>query len=184
MNKITLILAAAFGLLLTGCAGVPPMLGGSPSASALTYTPGQAQQAQQVMLGTVVAVQPIAIAASSTATMPGGALGALAGGYVGSRIGNGNGSKVAAVLGAIAGGLGGEAATNAAYRQAGYQVTVKLDSGQTIALAQAADAALRPGERVEYVSGGYGQPARVLPLQATQGSQPTTRRCISPCQAA
>ncbi|MHB1669242.1 glycine zipper 2TM domain-containing protein [Thiomonas sp.] len=174
MNKIILIAAAAFGLLLlTGCAGVPPIMGGSPSASALSYTPGQAQQAQAVQLGTVVAVQPITIAASSTATTPGGALGALAGGYVGSRIGNGRGSIITGVLGAIAGGLGGEAATNAAYRQAGQQVTVRLDDGQLIALAQAADVALRPGERVEYVSSGYSQPARILPMPAaSQGSQP------------
>ena len=164
MKKIFIIAAAAMAVLLTGCAGVPPALGGSPSASALSYAPSQAQQAQQVMLGTVVSVQPITISGPSSATAPGGLLGALAGGYVGSRIGNGNGSKVAAVLGAIAGGLGGEAATNAAYRQAGQQVTVRLDNGQLIALAQAADVGLERGERVEYVAGGYGQPARVLPM--------------------
>ncbi|SCC95248.1 putative lipoprotein pcp [Thiomonas sp. X19] len=171
MNKIILIVAAALGLLLTGCAGVPPMLGGSPSASALSYTPGQAQQVQAVQLGTVVSVQPITISAPGGATTPGGLLGALAGGFIGSRIGNGNGSKVAAVLGAIAGGIGGEAATNAAYKQRGVQITVAMDGGGNFAVTQAADVQLYVGERVEVV-GGYGQPARVLPLQATQGSKP------------
>lgn len=164
MKKFLLVAVAALAVLLTGCAGIPPMMGGTQTSSALGYTQGQAQQAQQVMLGTVLAVQPITIAASSTATMPGGALGALAGGYVGSRIGNGRGSIITGILGAIAGGMAGQAATGAAYRQAGYQVTVRLDNGQLIALAQAADVALRPGERVEYVAGGWGQPARILPM--------------------
>ena len=164
MKKIFIIAAAATAVLLTGCAGVPPMFGGTPSSSALNYTPGQAQQAQQVMFGTVLAVQRVTIGAPSSATTPGGLLGALGGGYVGSRVGNGNGSKVAGVIGAIAGWLGGEAATSAAYRQAGQQITVKLDNGQVIALTQAADVGLHRGERVEYLSGGWGQPARVLPI--------------------
>ncbi|MHB1700898.1 MAG: outer membrane lipoprotein [Acidobacteriaceae bacterium] len=159
MNK--LVIPAILATLLTGCAGVPPMLGGAPSSSALNYTPGQAQQAQAVQLGTVVSVQPITISAPDSATGGGGLLGALAGGYVGSRIGNGNGSKVAAVLGAIAGGMGGEAATNAAYKQAGVQVSVKMDGGGVFAVTQAADVPLTIGERVEVV-GGY--PARVLPM--------------------
>ena len=169
MKKIFIIAAAAMAVLLTGCAGVPPMLGGAPSASALSYTPGQAQQAISVQFGTIIAVQPVTISAPGGATTPGGLLGALAGGFIGSRIGNGNGSKVAAVAGAIAGGLGGEAATNAAYRQAGVQVTVRMDGGGDFAVTQANDVPLTVGERVE-VTGGY--PARVLPLQATQGSQP------------
>ena len=48
MKKIFIIAAAAMAVLLAGCAGVPPMLGGSPSASALSAQPG-----------TVVAVQPV-----------------------------------------------------------------------------------------------------------------------------
>ncbi|SCC94946.1 putative lipoprotein pcp [Thiomonas sp. X19] len=165
MNK--LIIPAALAMLLTGCAGVPPMFGGSPSSSALAYAPGQAQQAQSVQLGTVVAVQPVTISAPGGATTPGGLLGALAGGFLGSRVGNGNGSKVAAVIGAIAGGLGGEAATNAAYKQSGVQVTVKMAGGGDFAVTQAADVPLTVGERVEVV-GGYGQLARVLPMPATE----------------
>lgn len=164
MNK--LIIPAILATLLAGCAGVPPILGGSPSASALSYTPGQAQQAQSVQLGTVIALQPVTISGPSSATTLGGALGALAGGYVGSRIGNGNGSKVAAVAGAIAGGLGGEAATSGAYKQAGVTVTVKMDGGGNFAVTQAVDVPLTIGERVEVV-GGYGQLARVLPMPAS-----------------
>ena len=161
MNK--LIIPAILATLLAGCAGVPPMMGGAPSSSALAYAPGQAQQVQAVQLGTVVSVQPITISAPGGATTPGGLLGALAGGYVGSRIGNGNGSKVAAVLGAIAGGIGGEAATHAAYRQRGMQITVHMDGGGDFAVTQADDVPFKVGERVEVI-GGYGQPARVLPI--------------------
>lgn len=171
MKKIFIIAAAAMAVLLTGCAGVPPILGGSPSASALSYTPSQAQQAISVQFGTVVAIQPVIISGPSSATTLGGALGALAGGYVGSRIGHGNGSKVAAVAGAIAGGIGGEAATGAAYRQRGMQITVHMDGGGDFAITQASDVGLHVGQRVEVV-GGYGMLARVFPLHASQGSQP------------
>lgn len=164
MNK--LIIPALLATLLAGCAGVPPMLGGAPSSSALAYAPGQAQQAQQVMFGTVLAVQHVTIGAPDGAATQGGALGALAGGYVGSRIGNGHGSIVTGILGAIAGGLGGEAATGAAYKQAGVQVSVKMDGGGVFAVTQADDVPLTIGERVEVV-GGYGQLARVLPMPAS-----------------
>ena len=50
MNKIILILAAALGLLLAGCAGVPPMLGVSPSASALSAQPGTVIAVERVIL--------------------------------------------------------------------------------------------------------------------------------------
>jgi outer membrane lipoprotein SlyB len=39
-------------------------------------------------------------------------------------------------------------------RQQGLQITVRLDSGRTIAVTQAADEAFRPGDRVRVLSGG------------------------------
>ena len=165
MNK--LIIPAILSTLLAGCAGVPPFMGGASSSSALTYTPGQAQQAEAVQFGTVISVQPVTITAPSASAMPGGLLGALAGGFVGSRIGQGNGSKVAAVVGAIGGGIAGEAATSGAYKQAGVTVTVKMDGGGDFAVTQANDVPLAVGQRVEVV-GGYGQLARVLPMPATE----------------
>ena len=169
MSKKTFaVLALAAGL--GACAQVPPGMGGGYQSSALRYSPGQAQQVQSVQLGHVLAVQRVIIRAGAGNQALGSGLGALAGGYVGSRIGNGNGSKVAAIIGALAGSMAGNAAAQGAYGQPGLQITVQLDHApawqpQTIAITQAADVPIRVGEKVEILTTGYGQPARVVPLQ-------------------
>ncbi len=153
-------------LALGGCAGVPPGMGGQYQSSAYNYSTSQAQQVQQVQLGTVLAVQQVTIHASQGVTGVGSTLGAVAGGFVGSRVGNGNGSAVGAVVGALAGAAGGNMVAGSAYQQPGLQITVRLDNGQTIAVTQAADVSIHPGQRVELLGSqyGWGQPARVVPI--------------------
>jgi outer membrane lipoprotein SlyB len=165
--KPTLILSTfAAALSLGGCAGVPPSLGGGYQSSAYSYTPSQAQQVQQVQLGTVLYVQNVEIHADQGVTSTGSALGALAGGFVGSRIGQGHGSAVAAVIGALGGSAAGNMVAGNAYQQPGLQITVKLDNGQVVAVTQAADVPVRVGQRVELLGSqsGWGQPARVVPI--------------------
>ncbi|SCC94393.1 Outer membrane lipoprotein pcp [Thiomonas sp. X19] len=160
------ITALAAALALGGCAGVPPGMGGQYQSSAYNYSASQAQQVQQVQLGTVLAVQQVTIHAGQAETGGGEALGAVAGGFVGSRIGQGTGSAVGAVVGALAGAAGGDLAASKAYAQPGLQITVRLDNGQTIAVTQAADVPIRVGQRVELLGSqyGWGQPARVVPI--------------------
>ena len=156
-------LAAA--LALGGCA-MPPTMGGQYQSSAYNYSTGQAQQVQQVQLGTVLAVHRVTIRAGQGVTGTGSALGAVAGGFVGSRVGQGTGSAVGAVVGALAGAAGGNMVAGSAYRQPGLQITVRLGNGQTIAVTQAADVSIHPGQRVELLGSqyGWGQPARVVPI--------------------
>jgi outer membrane lipoprotein SlyB len=155
MRKLLLpiLLAPVF---LAACANP-----GVPDASALGYTVQGSQQAQAVQFGAVLAIQPVLIAQNSTGI---GTLGgAAAGGYLGSRIGNGNGSTAMAIIGAVAGGIAGSAAEGAATREQGLQITIRLDSGQVVAITQAADVQLVPGQRVEVIGNLYGGKARVLP---------------------
>ncbi|SCC95088.1 Outer membrane lipoprotein pcp [Thiomonas sp. X19] len=160
------ITALAAALALGGCAGVPPGLGGQYQSSAYNYSASQAQQVQQVQLGTVLYVQQVTIRAGQGVTGAGSTLGAVAGGFAGSRVGQGTGSAVGAVIGALGGAAAGDLAAGKAYQQPGLQITVRLDNGQTIAVTQAADVPIHAGQRVELLGSqyGWGQPARVVPI--------------------
>ena len=168
MHKIktkTKILTAAIAVaLLAGCASLPPGMTGQYPNSADTYTPGQSQQVQQVQLGTVLSVRSVQIAATGTETGTGSALGAVVGGLLGHSVGGGNGKTLATVAGVVGGGIGGNLLAQRAYTQPGLEVTVKLDDGRLIDVTQAADVPITPGERVQLISGYYGQPARVVPI--------------------
>lgn len=159
LKTVAILSVVATTALLAGCANP-----GIPESSALNYSTAQAGQLQQVQTGIVIAMARVNIAPSSTGvgTLGGAAAGAIAG----SSIGQGRGSEALGVLGALAGGIAGSAAEGRALAQAGYQITIRLDSGQTVAVTQAADVHVSVGQRVEIIGGGYGAgPARVLPLR-------------------
>ena len=156
MRPSLLPLFLAPALLLSACANP-----GVPESSALGYSTSGAQKMQSVQFGTVLAIQPVLIAPNTTGI---GTLGgAAAGGYLGSRIGGGNGSVAAALIGAVAGGIAGSAAEGAATRQQGLQITIRLDSGQVVAVTQAADVGLAVGQRVGIIGGMYGGKVLVIP---------------------
>lgn len=157
LSAVTLSLTIA---ALAGCANP-----GIPESSALNYNTAQAQQMQQVQMGTVISIIPVNIAPATTGV---GTLGGAAAGYaLGRDIGQGSGSAVASIIGALAGGIAGSAAEGKVLAQSGYQITVRLDNGQTVAVTQAADVGVSVGQRVEIVGGGYygSGPARVLPVR-------------------
>lgn len=155
-------LFAAGVVTLPACSTLPP-------ASAYGYAQSQAQQVQQVQLGTVLAVLPVRLQPSTSGLGP--LAGVAAGGALGHQIGNGNGRTAATLIGAIAGAIAGNRMEAAATQASGEQVTVRLQNGSVIAVTQAADAPLAVGEQVQVVGGGWGgQPARVLPL-ATGGAK-------------
>jgi outer membrane lipoprotein SlyB len=131
--------------LLAGCATPPP--------SGSVYRYGQTQNEQVVRMGTVESVRNVTIVnpESGVGTMGGAALGGIAG----SQIGHGSGSAAAGVAGAIAGGLLGNRVEANANQRPGFEITVRLDSGELRAITQAADEMFRPGERVRLLSDGY-----------------------------
>ena len=140
-----------------------PACSSLPTSSAFGYQQSQAQQVQQVQLGTVLAVIPVSIKPQTSGLGP--LAGLAAGGALGHQIGNGRGQTAATLIGAVAGAIAGNRAEASVTQTAGEQVTVRLQSGGVIAVTQAADAPLRVGESVQVIGGGWGgQPARVLPL--------------------
>jgi outer membrane lipoprotein SlyB len=135
------VLAAAL-LALAGCAG---------SQSGSSYSPSQARGEMNVRMGVVESVRQVTIEADKTpvGTLAGGAIGGMAG----SNVGGGRGSTVGAILGAVAGGVAGNAIEAHTGKRAGLELTIKLDSGQMIAVTQEADESFHPGERVRVLSG-------------------------------
>ncbi|HZN27116.1 MAG TPA: glycine zipper 2TM domain-containing protein [Burkholderiales bacterium] len=140
----TVMAAAAFAAVLTGCA--TPGLGGG------SYSREQARREQTVRVGVVESVREVKLEGTRSGIGPGA--GAVAGGVAGSTVGHGRGSAVAAIAGAVVGGIAGQAAEQGLTAKRGVEVTVKLDSGQMLAIVQEADETFRPGDRVRILSDG------------------------------
>ncbi len=174
MRTISTLAAIAASLALAGCASLPPGLTSPQQYSPTTYAPQSMQQAQQVQVGVILAITPVTVRASGTASTLGTGLGAAVGGLLGHSIGNGNGKTLTTIAGAVAGGIGGGIATQHLYSQSALQITVQISGctgayGCTVAITQSASQSqpLRVGQRVEIVagSGWGGGAARVLPLR-------------------
>jgi outer membrane lipoprotein SlyB len=115
--------------------GLLSMLGGCMSTlTGDSYSRDEARRPQTVQFGMVEYVRPVAI--EGTKTGIGAATGAAVGGIGGSTIGGGKGSTAAAVLGAVAGGVAGGMVEEGATKKQGVEITVRLDSGQIIAIVQ------------------------------------------------
>ena len=173
-NPIILAAAIAAASLLAGCASLPPGLTSPNQYSPTTYAGQQMQQAQQVEIGTILAITPVTVRASGTASTIGTGLGAAVGGLLGHQVGGGNGKTLTTIAGAVAGGIGGGVVTQHLYSQSALQITVRLSGctgayGCTEAITQSAAQSqpLHVGQRVEIVQGGGwgGGAARVLPLR-------------------
>lgn len=131
-------------VLFAGCA---------TSKSGDVYTRDQARREQTIRMGVVESVRPVLM--EGTKSPVGTVAGAAVGGLAGSTLGGGRGSSVAAVLGAVAGGLAGSALEEGVTRKQAMEITVKMDSGQLIAIVQEGDpAGFRGGDRVRIISTG------------------------------
>lgn len=143
--KSVLVLTAAVGALgLGGCASG---LGGD------TYARAEARRAMDVQYGTVDAVRYVQIEGTKTPIGP--AAGAAVGGIAGSGIGGGSGRYISTVLGAVVGGVAGAAVEEGVTRRRGIEVTVRMPTGQVIAVVQEdGGEGFRPGERVRVLRDG------------------------------
>ncbi|MBI9020656.1 MAG: glycine zipper 2TM domain-containing protein [Verrucomicrobia bacterium] len=131
--------------LLTGCAS---------SKSGEVYSRDQARQAQTVQLGTVEFVKEVQVEGSRSGV--GAAAGGIIGGVAGSTIGGGKGSTLAALGGAIGGAVIGNVAEEKITDFDGLEITVKLDSGNVLAVVQKNDVLFAVGERVRVLTGRDG----------------------------
>jgi outer membrane lipoprotein SlyB len=131
-------------LILTGCA--------TQSSSSAVYRSDQTQREQTVRMATVEAVRQITIQRDSKGIGTVG--GAVIGGLAGSTVGGGRGQDIATVVGAIGGLVAGQAIEEKANQRPGLEITVKYDSGETRIIVQEADVDVRPGDRVQVITGG------------------------------
>lgn len=150
-------IALAFAALaLAGCAS---------SQSGSVYERYETGQVQYVDMGVIEHVRLVQIEGTDSGVGTVG--GAVLGGIGGSTIGGGRGSAAAAVVGAIVGGVIGSAIEEDATATNGVEITVRLDSGQTIAVVQTIEDPIqehfRAGDRVRVLTDHYNR-ARVVPL--------------------
>jgi len=115
------------------------------------YRASEERTVQNVSYGTVQGVRTVQVDKDSAPV--GTIAGAAVGGILGSQVGHGSGSGVAAVLGAVGGGLAGNAIEHKVSQHDAQEITVRLDNGSTIAVVQDGPAELRPGDRVQVLSG-------------------------------
>jgi outer membrane lipoprotein SlyB len=142
-HRYAVVVAALSALVLAGCAG---------SQSGSAYSRGQTRGEMQVRTGVVESVRTVTI--EGTQSGVGAVAGGVVGSIAGSNVGQGKGQAVGSVLGAVLGGVAGQAIEERTNRKEGLEITVKLDSGQMIAVTQEADEAFRAGDRVRVLSGG------------------------------
>ncbi len=153
--------AAAFAVLATALAGCASGLGAN------SYDPSSVGRVARVEEGTIVGVRPITIEGSSQSSKIGTLAGAALGGLAGSEIGGGSKANAAgAIGGAVLGGLAGNAIGSSASKQAGFAYTIRLPSGELVAVTQAGDYAMPAGTPVLIE---YGDRARVLPQRSGYG---------------
>ncbi len=98
------------------------------------YERREARRVYEVRMGVVENVRSVRL--EGTESGVGTVAGAAVGGIAGSTVGGGKGQAIGAVLGAVAGGVAGAAAEEAITRKSGLEITVRLDSGRTIAVVQ------------------------------------------------
>jgi outer membrane lipoprotein SlyB len=148
MKKIILLILI---VNLTGCA--------SQSLTGNAYTGTQARQAQIVKMGKIVKIKSIQIAAGSSGV--GGVAGAGLGAVAGSNIGGGDGraALAGAIAGAVIGGVVGNMADAKLNTLEGQEITVKLENGTLLAVAQEIDkieGAFSVGEQVSVLTSPTG----------------------------
>ncbi|MCY4046330.1 MAG: glycine zipper 2TM domain-containing protein [Cellvibrionales bacterium] len=143
------ILAGIFVLIMM-------VVGCSQNPYGTAYSTSDARRMQQVLTGTVVHLNAVTIDSDSAGTV-GTVGGAAIGGILGSAVGAGKGSDLAAVGGGLLGGYLGNKAGTAVGKENGVNISVKLDSGKTVAIVQQVDPnqIFHVGDRVNvYNSGG------------------------------
>jgi outer membrane lipoprotein SlyB len=153
MRIISTATALLLAALLAACASAigegGPQLGEEP-----------VHYEESARYGVITRIEPVSLEGDHQLGL-GAVLGAAAGGIIGHQFGGGSGRDVATVIGAVGGGLAGNTIQNRYVdRRPGQHIFVRLNNGVTIAVTEAADPALRVGDRVRVQ--GRGMDARVV----------------------
>ena len=145
--KNIVLCAAALSLaavtLTTGCVS---------SDSGEVFSRSETKTASRIVEGTVVEVREGKV--EGTKSGVGAIAGGVLGGATGTTIGGGSGRTVATAVGAVAGAALGAIAEEKGTQKTALQITVKLDTGETIMVVQDKDVLFQVGERVRAVITG------------------------------
>ena len=148
---LTVALVSVFAL--QGCAGgMGGTVGGYPNQTP-QYS-SYPQQTQTTQAGVITNVRQVAMQSGESGLPVGALLGAVAGGLLGSTIGGGNGKIATTVAGAAVGGYAGNMvqARQQGATQNGLEITVRLNSGNTVVVNQAEDQQFNICQRVRVVT--------------------------------
>jgi len=151
-------------LILPLCAFSIVNIGCSSNPYGDSYAVADTRKVQSVYYGVVISAAPVSIEGDKGSSTVGTIAGGAVGGILGSKVGGGSGSDIAAIGGAILGGVAGNKAAQGITKRHGVNLTIKLDSGKTIAVVQEVDPNMlfRAGQRVQVNQ--QGGTARVVPL--------------------
>lgn len=149
VGKYASLLILPTTLILGACSITP---------SSNTYTTAQAGTLQEVQFGTIIGLRNVMIREDNAET--GKVAGGVIGGVAGSDVGEGKGQIVGSVAGAVIGGTIGMVVDRSLQSKPGLEITVRMDDGKTIALAQVADEPFNIGEQVKVMTTKDGK-ARV-----------------------
>jgi outer membrane lipoprotein SlyB len=131
--------------------GIAGLSGCATSSSPNTFTRSEVGRVQTVEAGTVTAIREVTIQNDSRGVAT--ATGAVLGGLAGNMVGGGRGRTAATVGGVVAGGAAGNAI--AGTTRPGVEITVRLESGRTVAVVQeGSQDQFRVGDAVRVSSDG------------------------------
>ncbi len=150
-----------FRLVLTLCALAMSSGCATYSASGSSYPRYETRTAYDVEYGEVVATRSVEI--EGDASIIGVWGGSEVGRAVGGTVGDGDTRRVARAVGGVAGAVAGEAIEKKLTAEDGLEITVRLDSSDTIAVVQAQDVLFAPGDRVRVLFGPRGSTHVTLP---------------------
>ncbi len=135
----------------------------SCSTSEPSYSANSVGQVSQVKQGKIIDIQQVHIKGSSNI---GAQIGGLGGAFGGAFAGAGAGmltSIAGSIGGAIVGGIAGGATEDAITSSKGYQFTIQLNNGDTLAILQEDKHGLNIGDQVTiYMSGNN---TRIVPAK-------------------
>ncbi|MND11702.1 Outer membrane lipoprotein SlyB precursor [compost metagenome] len=145
LKKSMLVSVLMMSAMLVGCAS---------THDNNVYSSHQIGSVQTVKYGTVTGIRPVTLSDSDKQMPVGAAAGAVLGGVAGYAVGGGSGQKIAAVGGAILGGLLGNAVQTEVGESDGWEIVVRTDNGQDLAVIQGMTERVGVGTRVQLVESG------------------------------
>ena len=161
MKTSTTLLASlvATSALLAGCAAPyqqPSNVQSYPAAQPYPSATQNSNQNYNTQYGVVESIQTVRGQPAATGPGAGAVVGGVVGGLLGNQVGKGNGKTAATVAGVVGGALVGNQVDQNNRAQATadtFQVNVRLDSGNHIAVTQDNVNDLRIGNRVRIENG-------------------------------